>query len=174
MTLKKYSFILFLFSCLVRSVKNVQNMFKNAHTMTEKNIYLYRLHDIDLNVDDLLLLPAGDWPVTRRSNYYSRISSTRLQQTEDKHLQCDVCKLKFRLRSTLSQHLLTHTGQKPYTCDICGQAFTQLSNMKRHKRVHGSRGAYRCPVCNRMFIRTDLLEAHQKTNGHFLSQSPQN
>lgn len=41
--------------------------------------------------------------------------------TGERPFECEFCKLRFRLTSTLRAHRKTHTGERPFKCKLCNK-----------------------------------------------------
>ena len=55
-----------------------------------------------------------------------------LTHTKVKVHECDICRKKFSVKSSLVTHFRIHLGEKPYGCSECGKWYTEASNRNRH------------------------------------------
>lgn len=49
---------------------------------------------------------------------------------------CGICRKSFSCVSTLKKHMLSHTGQKNFTCALCKKSYGQQKSLNRHMRMH--------------------------------------
>lgn len=50
-------------------------------------------------------------------------------------LSCDICKLGFRFKDKLENHMLKHSKEnrvRRFVCDICGAAFMREDHLNSH------------------------------------------
>jgi len=80
--------------------------------------------------------------------------------TGEKPHSCDLCSMKFRLKSTLRIHKIRHTGGK-LLCDICAKPFVTSTDLKMHKINHHSNDkAHKCDQCDKAFAAPAQLKRH--------------
>lgn len=61
----------------------------------------------------------------------------RVQHSDLKPFSCDACGKSFKLKNTLTAHLVQHTGEKRFTCTFCNRSFASSGNYYTHrKRMH--------------------------------------
>jgi KRAB domain-containing zinc finger protein len=77
-------------------------------------------------------------------------ADTRHGDKERKRHQCHICKIMFKSKVALGNHIRDHTMKKPHMCLTCGQFFTELNNLKRHQQRHGVK-PYKCTTCGKSF-----------------------
>ena len=59
-----------------------------------------------------------------------------LTHTKVKAHECDICKKKFAVKSSLVTHFRIHLGEKPYGCAECGKWYTDCSSRNRHIKTN--------------------------------------
>ncbi|KAL1392789.1 hypothetical protein pipiens_012223 [Culex pipiens pipiens] len=61
----------------------------------------------------------------------------RVQHSDVKPFECDVCGKSFKLKNTLLNHQVQHTGVKKFACEFCSRTFASSGNYYAHrKRMH--------------------------------------
>ncbi|XP_031630900.1 zinc finger protein 572-like [Contarinia nasturtii] len=61
----------------------------------------------------------------------------RVQHTDVKPFQCDICLKSFKLKNTLRNHQVQHTGVRRFVCPFCNRSFASSGNYYSHrKRMH--------------------------------------
>ena len=75
----------------------------------------------------------------------------RITDRANKEYECDVCKKRFSVKSSLTVHKRTHTGEKPHECDVCKKIFSQKGNLAKHKQTHTGEEPFECDVCQKRF-----------------------
>lgn len=110
--------------------------------------------------------------------------------------ECKYCKIKFRLRSSVEQHLLDKDFKEPkkdriaeyqkrklnmegkskedqkVICIYCGRLFGNITQQREHElRTHAESFPFQCPHpgCDKRFAGESILKIHLKTHGerHF-------
>lgn len=69
----------------------------------------------------------------RFSNTKSLREHVSSHMSEARKYQCDICKKRFRNKSSWTLHKYVHGGERPYKCDVCSASFVQMSFLKRHQ-----------------------------------------
>ncbi|XP_067014790.2 zinc finger protein [Anabrus simplex] len=77
---------------------------------------------------------------------------------------CCICGKCFRLRKSLTNHVVTHSLERPYNCAECGQGYKCRMGLIRHMAVHTNIKSYTCGRCSRDFLRKHDLKLHMLTH----------
>ena len=86
---------------------------------------------------------------------------------EENPYECDVCKARFKIESTLKKHnAMVHLDGKKddvsFTmCNECGKTFTFPASLKRHKLVHMGVKKHQCSRCNKKFSQKGHMNNHR-------------
>uniref|UniRef100_A0A336MRZ4 CSON005499 protein n=1 Tax=Culicoides sonorensis TaxID=179676 RepID=A0A336MRZ4_CULSO len=96
-------------------------------------------------------------------------------------LECNYCKLRFRLRKSLKQHLEDPFFVEPFrkpsskkrykvpvVCTICGKILQGKHELKRHEfRLHATEFPFSCPHpgCEKRFAAQSMLKIHLPSHG---------
>ncbi|XP_077286440.1 uncharacterized protein LOC143911438 [Arctopsyche grandis] len=84
--------------------------------------------------------------------------------TEMRH-ECEICKRRFRLRSSYCSHKWTHVTERTFLCSKCEMRFKTKRALKRHMTVHVEVCAFKCNICSKMLKSSYTLRQH-KLNVH--------
>lgn len=74
---------------------------------------------------------------------------------------CDVCDMKFDVRSIFETHKLSHDDNaRHYICSICSSAFKSVGNLRRHEATHVTTRDFECQHCFKTFKTHLALKVH--------------
>ena len=79
-----------------------------------------------------------------------------------KKIICDICGLRFGIRSHLLIHMHMHSELKSFTCDLCGKNFRFPSALGLHKKIHNK--TRECGFCKKLFATKTSLDLHERTH----------
>ncbi|KAL3276239.1 hypothetical protein HHI36_020954 [Cryptolaemus montrouzieri] len=78
----------------------------------------------------------------------------------DRRFPCQICSKSFFTTNELKKHFMTHTGERPYQCNYCDKRFVTPYNQKVHMMTHD--GPFLCEYCHKGFIDPEMLTLHLK------------
>ncbi|CAG9838140.1 unnamed protein product [Diabrotica balteata] len=90
--------------------------------------------------------------------------------SSEKSFTCNVCSMKFTLKSSLRKHLLRHAQENSFECDICHKRFSNNFQCLVHRRTHIKGKSFRCDICFKNFKGELTLNRHMKlhTGANFI------
>ncbi|OQR79326.1 zinc finger protein-like [Tropilaelaps mercedesae] len=113
--------------------------------------------------DQSLASAAGDFACDKCCFRTARRSEMLSHEIEhERPYQCEVCGVRLKKRTFLTQHLTIHTGERNFKCEMCGLAFRTSSNLKGHMEVHSEVKKYKCDRCDASFAQDRYLKKHMK------------
>ena len=82
-------------------------------------------------------------------------------KNEARKFRCDVCRQRFRRRSSVKRHMKSHLRivEEPI-CTHCGKVFNKKSRLLRHERTHLPKKVLTCPSCGRKYQRWNHHNKH--------------
>ncbi|CRL06025.1 CLUMA_CG018904, isoform A [Clunio marinus] len=181
-----------------KSLKNRQNVDKNNKQENNENIIeeIINSTGIDVtneeqyfkpikNVEDQDIDEKGEKKIfqcnfencteafARRQACKAHFFNHMKSKSSSINLECQHCKKKFKVQSSLERHERIHTGEKPFKCDSCEKTFSQKELLKRHKITHLSidEAPFACHLCDKRFRQKYPLRFHiEKTHSGMNSQ----
>lgn len=57
----------------------------------------------------------------------------------------------------LNSHLRTHKDYKPHECNQCKKRFSLSSSLAKHMRTHGGERKHLCTICGKRFFEQNHL-----------------
>ncbi|XP_071164424.1 zinc finger protein 595-like isoform X2 [Mytilus edulis] len=78
---------------------------------------------------------------------------------------CQICKLQFRWKHELQEHLKTHViAESEHKCNNCGKKFVNNMFLLEHMKTHAEIFYHQCHVCDARFLTEKSLHTHIKTH----------
>ncbi|KAM5141656.1 uncharacterized protein ACMZJ9_015370 [Mantella aurantiaca] len=96
------------------------------------------------------------------SDYPKKPDKSKLNNSEELPLSCNVCGKHFKQKSGLGRHRKIHVKVERYTCHDCGKSFLSLKNLKTHQKIHTEEKPYSCGECGKRFSKVTNLSNHKK------------
>ncbi|XP_063543711.1 zinc finger protein ZFP2-like [Cydia strobilella] len=100
----------------------------------------------------------------------------------DSRFLCDICRIGFKYKYDLLNHIREHIGDKsftrrisnkrftlktllkkleiPYVCEICNDTFRFKTYLTAHRRTHTREKPFKCKICEKGFSSTKSLKVH--------------
>ncbi|XP_043923829.1 zinc finger protein 883-like [Protopterus annectens] len=169
------------FKCKVydKSFTLKSNMKKDQFPHSEKRLYKYATHHMDLIPNHLAVLKTignrqklykcgksftGKDSIAKHHNIQGVISQDIKKRKhfeeikqKQKPYEGTTCDKSCRYKVTI----LNHTGQKPYTCSMCDKSFSNTNHMRRHQSTHMEKKPYPFIICGKSFAQKYHFVAHQ-------------
>ncbi|XP_012528011.1 zinc finger protein 189 [Monomorium pharaonis] len=76
--------------------------------------------------------------------------------------QCDICKVEFRVKQMLINHIRSKHTEKRYKCTQCNKRFADIKTLYHHVSLHIGRKLFTCEYCNMSFRRKNVRDIHRR------------
>ncbi|PSN43378.1 hypothetical protein C0J52_17978, partial [Blattella germanica] len=92
----------------------------------------------------------------------SRSVTVHIERVHEKKRDhaCDICGMRYPLKSLRDDHRRKHTGERPMMCDVCGKRFRSYILLYDHKKSHKNIFPYSCTYCEKKFKKYGHLKEH--------------
>ena len=92
----------------------------------------------------------------------SRSVTVHIERVHEKKRDhaCDICGMRYPLKSLRDDHRRKHTGERPMMCDVCGKRFRSYILLYDHKKSHKDVFPYSCTYCEKKFKKYGHLKEH--------------
>ena len=126
---------------------NIANLEEEQTKLTEKCTSLNKKKG-DLN--ECMYIENEEISCTSRNYYTNQISGHfHRKMTKKKSYVCSKCDTTFRHSFALEEHLVTiHESEKPFECDLCKVKFVLKSRYMIHKNSHRELNTRKCHYFN--------------------------
>ncbi|KAG5673976.1 hypothetical protein PVAND_003972 [Polypedilum vanderplanki] len=81
--------------------------------------------------------------------------------------ECEICGMKFDVRSIYLTHKLSHEDIRKFKCEKCEASFKSVGNLKRHQAIHRESRDFLCDICAKKFKTKPALKIHRKIHADF-------
>lgn len=79
----------------------------------------------------------------------------------DPQFECDLCKMKFKIKAQLAQHITRiHLSSKTKACATCGKTFRSNHELKMHNLTHSENRDFHCVYCRNKYKTKSSLTRH--------------
>jgi Zinc finger, C2H2 type len=102
--------------------------------------------------------------ITALRNHEEKHNFVNLSESEIKKLSCDLCGMRFRLKSYVFNHMHNVHLRNKYKCEICGMGFYKKYEQEEHViRVHTKEKPIVCEYagCGKAFARQKNYNIHK-------------
>ncbi|KAJ8706148.1 hypothetical protein PYW07_010925 [Mythimna separata] len=82
----------------------------------------------------------------------------------DDTVQCPVCGVQLRSRTSLATHLRSHSNERPHQCEVCTKSFARASSKAAHVKFVHREGLLECQECDKRFSSRKQWSLHMKTH----------
>ncbi|XP_011159477.1 zinc finger protein 84 [Solenopsis invicta] len=76
--------------------------------------------------------------------------------------QCDICKIEYRVKQMLINHIRSKHTEKRFKCMQCSKRFADVKTLYHHVSRHIGRKPFTCEYCNMSFRRKDARDIHRR------------
>ncbi|KAJ8707948.1 hypothetical protein PYW08_010314 [Mythimna loreyi] len=79
-------------------------------------------------------------------------------------VQCPVCGVQLRLRTSLATHLRSHSNERRHKCEICQKSFARASSKTTHVKFVHREGLLECEECDKRFSSRKQWSLHRTSH----------